>query len=76
MRVKYEYAGTNATAKYLVVWFEIVTGSARVIKELRIPWSELSDTKIMGMIDKQVREELKAAWTKYEDCAFDLFNED
>nr|CRY97388.1 hypothetical protein [uncultured prokaryote] len=75
MRVKYEYAGTNATKKHLVVWFEIVTGSARIIKELRIPWSELSDTKIMGMIDQQVRTELREAWSNYEDCVFDLFNE-
>nr|CRY97396.1 hypothetical protein [uncultured prokaryote] len=75
MRIKHEYAGTNVTKKHLVVWFEVVTGSARVVKELRIPWSELTDVKILGMIDNQVRQELRASWLKYEDTVFDIFND-
>nr|CRY97382.1 hypothetical protein [uncultured prokaryote] len=75
MRVKYEYAGTNCTKSHLIVWFEIVTGSARVVKELHIPWSELTDRKVLGMLDRQIQKELKESWLRYEDTVFDIFND-
>nr|CRY97473.1 hypothetical protein [uncultured prokaryote] len=76
MRIKYEYAGTNATKTHLTVYVEIVTGSAKVVKSIHIPWSELTDTKILSCVDDELRRELKARWSSYSDCVFDLFNED
>lgn len=62
MKIRYEFAGTNATDKDLMIYFEIVTGSARRVETILVPWSEITDQKYLYHIDQQVRRELKAAW--------------
>lgn len=72
MRVKFEYAGTNATVTHLTVFVDVVTGTSRRVKAIRIPWGELTDRKILDEIDKQVRRELMAAWEGPREVGFDL----
>lgn len=62
MKIRYEFAGTNATEKHLLIYFEIVTGSTRRVETILVPWSEITDQKYLHQIDQQVRKELRAAW--------------
>nr|CRY97489.1 hypothetical protein [uncultured prokaryote] len=75
MRVKYEYAGSAGVEKGLLVYVNVVTGTSRRVKPIVVPWSELDDMTILGLIDKAVRKRLMAAWEVEEDVKFDLFNE-
>nr|CRY97415.1 hypothetical protein [uncultured prokaryote] len=64
MRIRYEFAGIARSEKHLCVFFEIVTGSARVVKSVMIPWGELIDTNTLSYIDKAVRAELQKVWAE------------
>nr|CRY97376.1 hypothetical protein [uncultured prokaryote] len=62
MKAKFTYAGSNPTKANLEVFFHVAVGGSTRLRTLRIPWSELSDRKILNEIDAQVRKELMAAW--------------
>nr|CRY97421.1 hypothetical protein [uncultured prokaryote] len=69
MRIKYEFAGIARSEKHLCVFFEIVTGSARRVECVMVPWVELIDMNTLSYIDKAVRAELERTWADREDNA-------
>nr|CRY97477.1 hypothetical protein [uncultured prokaryote] len=68
MKVRYEFAGIARSEKHLCVFFEIVTGSVRVVKSVMIPWGELVDQNTLSYFDKAVRRELEARWDAEKGC--------
>nr|CRY97430.1 hypothetical protein [uncultured prokaryote] len=66
MKIRYEFAGIARSEKHLCIFFEIVTGSARVVKSVMVPWVELIDQNTLSYVDKAVRLELEQRWADEE----------
>lgn len=64
MRIKYEYAGVDFTKRGLKVLFEVVTGGARRVQVLYVPWDCLTDTECLECIGNQVSKDLKERWAR------------
>lgn len=62
MRLKYTFAGTKPTKVGLVVFFEVVTGGARRVQSLMVPWSELTDHEALEAIADQQSAEMQDRW--------------